>query len=80
MIPTAFISSTSLDLAEYRKAAIDACNELSIVPMAMEFFGAAGVGRQHERILLTEDTENILRYMGRVRSAVTCSRRHLWRT
>src|SRR4051812_41428030 len=41
MTATAFISSTSLDLSEYRKAAIDACNELGIVPSAMEFFGAA---------------------------------------
>lgn len=39
-----FIGSTSLDLADYRRAAIAACNELGIVPVAMEFFGAAGVG------------------------------------
>jgi hypothetical protein len=41
---TAFISSTSIDLADYRQAAIEVCNELQIVPVAMEFFGAGGVG------------------------------------
>jgi Domain of unknown function (DUF4062)/NB-ARC domain len=41
---TAFISSTSLDLTDYRKAAIDACIELGIAPVAMEHFGAAGAG------------------------------------
>nr|VFK59541.1 MAG: protein of unknown function (DUF4062) [Candidatus Kentron sp. TUN]VFK64168.1 MAG: protein of unknown function (DUF4062) [Candidatus Kentron sp. TUN]VFK68007.1 MAG: protein of unknown function (DUF4062) [Candidatus Kentron sp. TUN] len=39
-----FISSTGHDLAEYRKAAIDECNRLHMVPMAMEFFEAMGVG------------------------------------
>ncbi|MBV8276226.1 MAG: DUF4062 domain-containing protein [Verrucomicrobia bacterium] len=45
MLPvTAFISSTSIDLADYRQAAIEVCNELQLTPIAMEFFGAAGVG------------------------------------
>jgi hypothetical protein len=44
MSPAAFISSTSIDLADYRQAAIEVCNELQITPIAMEFFGAAGVG------------------------------------
>src|SRR5262245_13719644 len=39
-----FIGSTSLDLADYRRAAIAACNELGVVPVAMEFFGAADAG------------------------------------
>jgi hypothetical protein len=44
MSSAAFISSTSIDLADYRQAAIEVCNELQITPIAMEFFGAAGVG------------------------------------
>jgi NB-ARC domain/Domain of unknown function (DUF4062) len=39
-----FIGSTSLDLTDYRRAAIAACNELGVVPIAMEFFGAADAG------------------------------------
>lgn len=39
-----FISSTSKDLQLYRQAAIDACNELGLTPIAMEFFEAMGVG------------------------------------
>src|SRR5258708_1252027 len=39
-----FISSTSRDLADYRQAAINVCNELKFVPIAMEFFSAMGVG------------------------------------
>jgi hypothetical protein len=35
-----FISSTGLDLKDYRTAAIEICNRLSIVPIAMEFFEA----------------------------------------
>jgi hypothetical protein len=41
---SAFISSTSRDLAEYRDAAIDVCNSRQIVPIAMEFFEAMGAG------------------------------------
>ena len=44
MGPSAFISSTSIDLADYRQAVIEVCNELQITPIAMEFFGAAGAG------------------------------------
>jgi Domain of unknown function (DUF4062) len=40
----AFISSTSVDLHEYRQAAIQVCNELGLVPIAMEFFEAMGKG------------------------------------
>src|SRR5262245_17022664 len=39
-----FISSTSQDLADYRQAANDVCNELQLVPIAMEFFSAMGSG------------------------------------
>lgn len=39
-----FISSTGLDLQEYRQAAINVCNELGIIPLAMEFFEAMGDG------------------------------------
>jgi tetratricopeptide (TPR) repeat protein len=39
-----FISSTSKDLAEYRKAAIDACLELKLFPVAMEYFEAIDAG------------------------------------
>lgn len=41
---TVFISSTSLDLREYRDAAIEECNRLGLVPIAMEFFEAMGRG------------------------------------
>ena len=39
-----FLSSTGRDLQDYRKAAITACNELGLVPVAMEFWEAMGVG------------------------------------
>lgn len=39
-----FISSTSQDLGEYRQAAIEICNQLKFVPIAMEFFSAMGEG------------------------------------
>lgn len=39
-----FIGSTGLDLKEYRQAAIEVCNELKLVPIAMEFFEAMGKG------------------------------------
>jgi len=39
-----FIGSTSLDLSAYRAAAIEVCNRLGLVPVAMEFFEAMGVG------------------------------------
>jgi hypothetical protein len=37
-----FISSTGLDLQSYREAAIDVCNRLELIPLAMEFFEASG--------------------------------------
>jgi tetratricopeptide (TPR) repeat protein len=39
-----FISSTGKDLEGYRSAAIEVCNRLGFVPVAMEFFEAMGVG------------------------------------
>jgi Domain of unknown function (DUF4062)/AAA ATPase domain len=39
-----FVGSTSRDLHGYRQAAIDECNRLGLVPIAMEFFEAIGVG------------------------------------
>ncbi len=39
-----FLSSTGRDLQEYRAAAIAVCNELGLVPMAMEFWESMGVG------------------------------------
>ena len=39
-----FISSTGKDLTDYRQAAIEVCNQLSLVPIAMEFFEAMGKG------------------------------------
>jgi len=39
-----FISSTSLDLKRYRRAAIEACKTLGFEPVAMEDFEAMGVG------------------------------------
>jgi hypothetical protein len=39
-----FISSTGKDLADYREAAIETCNRLGLVPIAMEFFEAMGAG------------------------------------
>ncbi|MBZ0299290.1 MAG: DUF4062 domain-containing protein [Anaerolineae bacterium] len=40
-MPNVFISSTS-ELREYRQAAIDTCNSLQLVPIAMEYFPAMG--------------------------------------
>ena len=39
-----FISSTSLDLKAYRAVAIEECNRLGLVPLAMEYFPAMGLG------------------------------------
>src|SRR5215210_88011 len=39
-----FIGSTGKDLEGYRSAAIGECNRLGLVPVAMEFFEAMGVG------------------------------------
>ena len=39
-----FISSTSIDLRDYRDAAIEECNRLGLVPIAMEFFEAMTLG------------------------------------
>ncbi len=39
-----FLSSTGRDLADYRQAAIEMCNRLQLVPLAMEFFEAMGKG------------------------------------
>jgi hypothetical protein len=39
-----FISSTGIDLADYREAAIEICNMTGMVPIAMEYFEAMGVG------------------------------------
>jgi len=38
------ISSTGLDLKDYRQAAIEVCNKLGVRPIAMEFFEAMGKG------------------------------------
>lgn len=38
------ISSTGLDLKDYRQAAIEVCNKLGARPIAMEFFEAMGKG------------------------------------
>ena len=40
----AFISSTGKDLADYRAAAIEICNRLHLVPIAMEYFESMGLG------------------------------------
>jgi hypothetical protein len=39
-----FISCTSRDLYDYREAAITICNQLKMIPLAMEFFEAMGMG------------------------------------
>src|SRR5688572_1511542 len=39
-----FISSTSKDLGEYRQAAHEVCNRLSLVPIGMEQFESMGAG------------------------------------
>lgn len=39
-----FIGSTSRDLADYRKAAIDVCLRLDLHPIAMAYFEAMPVG------------------------------------
>nr|VFK22876.1 MAG: TIR domain-containing protein [Candidatus Kentron sp. MB] len=41
---TVFISSTGLDLKEYRQAAMEECTRLGLIPIVMEFFEAMGVG------------------------------------
>jgi hypothetical protein len=38
------ISSTGRDLGAYRQAAIEVCNSLGLLPIAVEFFEAMGVG------------------------------------
>lgn len=43
-MPKVFIGSTSRDLHAYRLAAIDECNRLGLVPIAMEYFEAIGAG------------------------------------
>jgi len=43
-MPNVFISSTSRDLGDYRQAALKVCNELGLVPIAMENFPAIGMG------------------------------------
>ena len=40
----AFISSTSKDLGDYRTAAYEVCNRLSLVPLGMEQFESMGLG------------------------------------
>src|SRR4051812_37317356 len=39
-----FISSTGLDLKEYRAAVIETCNRAGMVPIAMELFESMGAG------------------------------------
>jgi hypothetical protein len=41
-VATVFISSTKSDLIEYRQAAIEICNRLGLIPLAMEYFEAEG--------------------------------------
>ena len=43
-MPSVLISSTSEDLASYRKAAIDVCADLGLLAIAMEHFPAVGLG------------------------------------
>ena len=40
----AFISSTSLDLGDYRDGAREVCNRLAVVPIGMESFESMGQG------------------------------------
>jgi Domain of unknown function (DUF4062) len=44
MTPKVFLSSTSLDLAEYRKAAFEECTTVGLFPIGMESFEAMTVG------------------------------------
>lgn len=44
MATKVFISSTGFDLKAYRQAAIEVCNELGLIPLAMEFFEAMAKG------------------------------------
>ncbi len=44
MTAKVFISSTGKDLGDYRKAAIEECSRLGLVPVGMEFFEAMGAG------------------------------------
>jgi len=39
-----FISSTGLDLGDYREVARDVCNSLQLIPLMMEYFEAMGLG------------------------------------
>lgn len=52
-----FISSTGKDLHEYRQAAIEVCNRLKIVPVAMEFFEAMGLGATNGSKSKLEDVD-----------------------
>ncbi|MDO9092483.1 MAG: DUF4062 domain-containing protein [Rubrivivax sp.] len=44
MTPKVFISSTSQDLASYRRVAIDECVRAGLMPLVMEFFEAMSLG------------------------------------
>jgi hypothetical protein len=56
-VPTVFLSSTGLDLVEYRDAAIEVCNQLGLVPIAMEFFEAMGAGAVEASKTKLEDAD-----------------------
>jgi hypothetical protein len=44
VIGKVFISSTGLDLREYREAAEEICKRLELFPVAMEYFEVMGLG------------------------------------
>jgi hypothetical protein len=44
MTPKIIISSTGLDLRDYRDAAVEICLRLGLLPIAMEYFEAMGAG------------------------------------
>jgi hypothetical protein len=53
----AFVSSTGRDLEAYRQAAIETCLQLGLLPIAMEFFEAMGVGATEGSKLKLEDVD-----------------------
>ena len=43
-----------MDLAEYRAGAIEVCNRLGLIPVAMEFFEAMGTGATQDSVTKLE--------------------------
>src|SRR5689334_992312 len=51
------ISSSSMDLAAYRRAAIQVCNRLGLQPIAMEYFEATESGATAASLRKVEESD-----------------------